>query len=461
MLSRLKLLKYLKNLNRCYSSSTKNLLELQNRGFYQDIFPDNVGPQLKKLFLSSPQTIYAGFDPTAKSLHIGNLLVIIGLLHCQRTGHNPIALVGGATGLIGDPSGRTTERSLLGNTIIEENLACIEKQIITIFENHKREIWQKQKQKGALRQLKVVNNAIWYENLNLIDFISKMGRHFRMGSMLSRSSVQTRLASSEGMSFTEFTYQIFQAYDWLHLYKTYNCRFQLGGSDQMGNLMTGHELISRIENKSVFGLTLPIITNEEGDKFGKSGGNPIWLDSEKTSPFSFYQFFIRTPDSEVEKLLKLFTFLPLSDIDGIMEEHRERPEKRMGQKELARELTLLVHGKEGLEKAENVTNALYEGNIDGLSELNINEIKQNFSGATLCEILPEAGMTVLDLAMKSKCFKTEVDACRIISAGGFYINLKKAQNISEIISPGIHTLKNGLTLLRVGKRNYYIVKWLT
>jgi len=193
--------------------------------------------------------------------------------------------------------------------------------------------------------IRIVNNADWYADLQLIDFVANMGRHFRMGSMLSRSSVQSRLESEDGMSFTEFTYQIFQAYDWLHLLRRHNCCFQMGGSDQTGNLMTGHELISRVERKrEVFGLTLPLVTTEEGDKFGKSAGNAVWLDGNKTSPFALYQFFLRMPDSEVEKLLKLFTFIPLPQVEQLMLEHRKEPEKRKAQTLLAEDVTLLVHG---------------------------------------------------------------------------------------------------------------------
>lgn len=191
---------------------------------------------------------------------------------------------------------------------------------------------------------RIVNNANWYADTKLIDFIGTVGRHFRMGNMLSRSAVQSRLQSESGMSFTEFTYQMFQAYDWLHLFQQHECTFQLGGSDQMGNLMSGHELIGRVTKKDVYGLTLPIITNEEGDKFGKSAGNAIWLAEERTSPFSLYQYFIRVADSEVEKLLKLLTFLPLSEIDSVMQEHRKVPELREAQRKLAREITLLIHG---------------------------------------------------------------------------------------------------------------------
>ncbi|XP_065368744.1 tyrosine--tRNA ligase, mitochondrial [Calliphora vicina] len=438
----------------------RNLLALTDRGFFQDMFPDTAAPQMKKIFDSAPQTIYAGFDPTADSLHVGNLLVIMGLLHCQRAGHNPIALVGGATGLIGDPSGRKTERSQLQETIVEHNLESIKKQLEKVFQNHVDFLWDDKKHKQPLSSLRIVNNADWYKSLNIIDFIAHTGRHFRLGQMLSRSSVQSRLEAEGGMSFTEFTYQTFQAYDWLHLLRTYNCRFQLGGSDQMGNLMSGHELISRAEKKDVFGLTLPIVTDEEGDKFGKSAGNAVWLDGNKTSAFALYQFFVRRPDSEVEKLLKLYTFLPIEEIEFLMTEHKKEPEKRKAQTILAEDITLLVHGERGLKQAETITNALYKGNVEGLAELDHNEIKQTLSGATLVEMLAEPDMTMLKMAIKAKCFPTEADAIRIIAAGGFYVNQKRSQNIAELVTQGIHVLKNGLTLLRVGKRNFYIVKWL-
>ncbi|XP_017022423.1 tyrosine--tRNA ligase, mitochondrial [Drosophila kikkawai] len=438
----------------------KNLLELTDRGFFQGIFPDTAGPKMKQLFTSGQQSIYAGFDPTADSLHVGNLLVIMGLIHCQRAGHRPIALVGGATGLIGDPSGRKTERNQLGESVIDTNLKAIKRQLEQVFENHEKFLWDTSKNKSPLPPLTIVNNADWYANLQLVDFVANMGRHFRMGSMLSRSSVQSRLESEDGMSFTEFTYQIFQAYDWLHLLRRHNCCFQMGGSDQTGNLMTGHELISRVERKAeVFGLTLPLVTTEEGDKFGKSAGNAVWLDGNKTSPFALYQFFLRMPDSEVEKLLKLFTFIPLQEVEQLMREHTREPEKRKAQTLLAEDVTLLVHGENGLKQAERVTNALYKGNVEGLAELNLAEIKQTFQGATMVELLTEPGMSILQLAMKAKCFPTENDAVRIINAGGFYVNQKRVQNIAEVLTTGIHILRNGVSLLRVGKRNFYIVRW--
>lgn len=228
----------------------------------------------------------------------------------------------------------------------------------------------------------------------------------------------------------------------------------------MGNIKAGHELISRSLQKEVFGLTLPLITNEEGDKFGKSSGNAIWLDKKKTSEFAFYQFFVRLSDVEAEKLLKLFTFLPYNEITNLIEKHRRTPELREAQKTLAREMTLLIHGEEGLQKAIMISDALYNKDVTVLGELKPQEIKEIFAGACYAELFMEPGTTMLKAAMQIKCFSTEADAHRIISSGGFYINQKRTLNPSEILSPGIHILRNGISLFRTGKKNYYIVKWL-
>uniref|UniRef100_A0A182X584 Tyrosine--tRNA ligase n=1 Tax=Anopheles quadriannulatus TaxID=34691 RepID=A0A182X584_ANOQN len=435
----------------------RNILKLRDRGFIQDVFPAETIDKASSMLGSACQTVYAGFDPTANSLHVGNLLVLIGLLHTQRAGHQPIALVGGATGLIGDPSGRKTERQQLETEAVEHNVACIRRQIEAIFANHERFFWDRP---SPLKPVLVVNNADWYRQYSFVDFMANVGRHFRMGAMLSRSSVQTRLTSESGMSFTEFSYQLFQAYDWLHLLRQHNCRFQLGGSDQMGNIMSGQELISRTDGKEVFGLTLPLITNEEGDKFGKSAGNAVWLSDDRTSPYAMYQFFVRTPDSEVEKLLRLLTFLPVQTIEQTMARHRRTPELWEAQKLLAGELTKLVHGEAGLHKALAISRALYNGDLSTLEQLEVRDVAQSFGGAPLCEILPEPGMTVLDVALRARCFPSRADAERIIGAGGFSINLKKAKNPAEVLSPSVHILSNRISLLRVGKRNYYIVKWL-
>ncbi|XP_026725109.1 tyrosine--tRNA ligase, mitochondrial [Trichoplusia ni] len=447
---------WLRSYKRTYSS--RNILKLNERGMYQDMFPNTAGTEILDLLNKAPQCVYAGFDPTANSLHVGNLLVIINLLHWQRGGHNVIALLGGATGFIGDPSGRSTERVALQQEIIQNNIKCIKSNLETVFENHQKYIWNDERK---LNPVRIVNNETWYRDIDSIQFVSEIGRNFRMGTMLLKQSVQARINSEIGMSFTEFAYQIFQSYDWQHLLKEYNCRFQIGGSDQMGNISAGHELISRTSKKSVYGLTLPLVTTEEGDKFGKSAGNAIWLDPKKTSPYSLYQFFIRTKDSEVEKLLKLFTFYSLGEIKDIMFKHKEHPDQRYPQTCLAEHLTTLVHGKEGVEKALKATEAIYSKDVKSLIALSSTELEQVFENATITTLLLSPGITVLELGMKAKCFPTENDAIRIIQAGGFYINHQKVKKIDEVITQSAHILPNLLSLLRVGKRNHYIVKWQT
>lgn len=262
------------------------------------------------------------------------------------------------------------------------------------------------------------------------------------------------------MSFTEFTYQALQAYDWLYLYDNYECTIQIGGSDQMGNLVSGHDLISKVHDKRVTGLTVPLITTEAGNKFGKTAGNAVWLNSNKTSPFDFYQFFIRTKDSEVEKYLKLFTFYPVKDIDKIMEAHWVKPEKRHAQKKLAEKITLLVHGQSGLESAHRTTDALYGGKPEALAEMTPEELETIFKSAASTSLVLSPGTSILKMAMDAGCFRDESDARRIISAGGLYVNLSRVNNPDLVLIPGAHILPNGITLLRVGKKNYYLIKWL-
>lgn len=303
----------------------------------------NSRPEMKALLVGSPQSAYAGFDPTAESLHIGNLLVLMNLLHWQRAGHQVIILLGGATGQIGDPSHRTKERDEITGAVIENNIEGIRKNIETIFKHHGDHFWTDH-ERDPLKAPIYLNNLSWYKDVNVIKFIRGIGKFFRMGTMMGRSSVQSRLNSDTGMSFTEFSYQVFQGYDWLYLFKHYACRFQIGGNDQMGNIMSGHDLIKKSTGEKVFGLTLPLITAEGGKKFGKSLGNAVWLSPDKSSPFNLYQFFIRTKDSDVDNFLKLFTFLDLKKIQKIMKTQNEAPEQREAQRILAENVTLLVHG---------------------------------------------------------------------------------------------------------------------
>nr|CAI5820190.1 unnamed protein product [Callosobruchus analis]CAI5820263.1 unnamed protein product [Callosobruchus analis] len=445
-------------LRRFYSN--RNILKLKERGMFQDIFPDTASNVVTDMLNSSPQTVYGGFDPTADSLHVGNLLVLVNLLHWQRGGHQPIALIGGATAKIGDPSGRNTEREKMEKYTIDDNVQGLYSNIKQIFENHEKYIWKDKDKMKSVKYVLIVNNDEWYSEIKAVDLIGAIGRYLRMGTLLSRTSVQSRLQSPAGMSYTEFSYQLFQAYDWLHLYKTHKCIFQVGGNDQMGNIMSGHELISKVCDKPVYGLTVPLITSEMGDKFGKSAGNAVWLSPVKTSPFIFYQFWMRQPDSEVEKLLKLFTFDTLGAISDLMRRHIEKPELRIPQRRLAEQVTLLVHGEDGLRNAKQASEALYEGSVEAIGKMNSDEMINLFSGATLVKMLPEAGQTLLDLAMKAGCFPTKSDAVRIITAGGFYINQQRATNPDEVVNLNVHRLENNISLIRVGKKNYYIIKWL-
>ncbi|ODM95571.1 Tyrosine--tRNA ligase, mitochondrial [Orchesella cincta] len=417
------------NLRRHYTN--RNLLTLRERGLVSQIFPDKE-IDLRNLCVGKPQTVYAGFDPTADSLHVGNLAVLMLLLHCQRAGHSPIALIGGATGLIGDPSGKNSERPALDRDVAMRNAGMLAKNIATVFENHNKLFWDSKLGKERLPECIIVNNADWYSNMSSLEFFSKLGRHFRVGQMMMRHSVQSRLNSEEGISFTEFSYQVFQAYDWYHLYKNYGCRIQLGGHDQMGNIVSGHDFISRAFKKQVYGITVPLITSETGNKYGKTAGNAVWLDPDKTSPFEMLQFFVRTPDDDVERLLKIFTFRTDDEINALMSKHKLNPELRTPQLELASDITRLVHGDAGFEKAMKATDALYAEDVDALASISAKEIDQLFKGtqAAFSEIYLEPGTTVLTMALKAKCFDSEKDAKRIIQAGGF-IKLQPKIRISR------------------------------
>ncbi|XP_038064265.1 tyrosine--tRNA ligase, mitochondrial-like isoform X2 [Patiria miniata] len=439
---------------RCYSSR-RNILTLTERGIFQDIFPDT--SDLPKVLSSGPQCIYCGFDPTADSLHIGNLLAIIALLHCQRAGHNPIALIGGATALIGDPSGKTTERTPLESSVVQSNAASIKSSLQRIFTNHERYFWKEDKQ---LPKIRIMDNKSWYKDMNVLRFLAGVGRQLRMGKLLSRQSVQTRLASSQGMSFAEFSYQLFQAYDFLHLHHEYGCLIQLGGTDQLGNLMTGHELVKRVTGKDVYGIVIPLVTSSTGDKLGKTAGNAVWINEEKTSALDLYQHFLRLPDADMEHYLKLFTLLPLNEIADVMRLHKKTPKNRKAQEKLAEQVLLLVHGEIGLDRALRQTEALYHTSPASLEQLNDAEITELFQGATVTRLLLEPGFSIAQMLDRVKCLPQGHKGDLILSAGGVYINNQRVTDASRVLIKDEHILANGLTLIRVGKKNYYIVKWV-
>ena len=453
--------------------SKRNLLELRERhGFIHDIFPPKSHQKLIHHLNETPRCLYAGFDPTAESLHVGNLLVIMALLRAQRAGHQPLGVIGGATAKIGDPSGKTAERNAMSDPEIDRNVEGLRDNLQTIFRNHQDLFWTEKEPPLALN---LCNNADWYDGFNIIDFLRQNGRHFRMAKLLSRDSIKLRMEQTKadpngGLSFTEFTYQVFQAYDWYHLYKTHGCTVQIGGADQMGNVATGHEFITRIEtalqvnrkqraSNPTFGLFLPLVTTQDGKKLGKSDGAPVWLSAKKTSPFDFYQYFLRIPDSDVETFLHFFTFLPTSEIRDLMDQHQNHSEKRIPHQKLAEQLTLLVHGETGLRVARNATEFLY-GSGDAthkLAQMSKQDVLQLFPDSHHLRLSLSPGFTVLDLALK--CFPSEKEAVKMVSGGGFYINQQRASNIDEMLMPNIHILANNVSLIRIGKRNYIVVEW--
>ncbi|CAB1323410.1 unnamed protein product [Coregonus sp. 'balchen'] len=408
--------------NRSATTQSGLLFSLNKRGILKDAFPENAAQdQLPQLLQSGCQTVYCGFDPTADSLHVGNLLAIIGLLHFRSAGHNVIALIGGATAQIGDPSGKTSEREQLPSDVLEDNTRAIRESLQRIFTNHELNFHNDSKKLGTVTLL---NNLAWYKDWNVVAFLSEVGRRFRMGTLLSRHSVQSRLKSAEGMSLTEFSYQLFQAYDFYHLNQNHS------------------------------------LTSSAGDKLGKTAGNAVWLNRDKTSPFDLYQFFLRQPDSSVEWYLKLFTFLPLAEVERVMEQQRQEPGKRPAHKRLAAEITKLVHGKEGLESAKRCTNALYHCNIQALEQMSDAELQELFREAPFHELLLEPGTTVLDACRRAEAIPQGAKGYRMVSEGAVWINHSKTDCPEQVLIPGQHILANGLSLLRVGKKNFHIIKWL-
>ncbi|XP_040834808.1 tyrosine--tRNA ligase, mitochondrial [Ochotona curzoniae] len=449
-------------LRRAHSGTQGVLAAQKARGLFKEFFPERgTKVELPELFDRSsanfsPQTIYCGFDPTGDSLHVGHLLALLGLFHFQRAGHDVIALVGGATARLGDPSGRTKEREALGAERVEAHARALRRGLEALAANHQ-QVFADGRPWGRFT---VLDNAAWYEPQRLVDFLSAVGGHFRMGTLLSRQSVQGRLQSPEGMSLAEFLYQVLQAYDFYHLFQRYGCRVQLGGSDQLGNIMSGYEFIHRLTGEDVFGITVPLITSTAGAKLGKSAGNAVWLSREKTSPFELYQFFVRQQDSVVERYLKLFTFLPLSEIDHLMQLHQKEPEKRTPQKRLAAEVTKLVHGREGLDSAKRCTRALYHSSIDALEVMSDEELKELFKEASFSELVLDPGTSVLDTCRKANAIPDGPRGYKMITEGGVSINHRQVTNPESVLVVGQHILKNGLSLLKIGKRNFYIIKWL-
>jgi tyrosyl-tRNA synthetase len=418
----------------------QNIIEvLSERGLLEDQTSDVTE------FLAEPRVVYAGFDPSSPSLQVGNLVAVFGLAHFQRCGHRVIALAGGATGLIGDPSGKSSERNLLTVEQVEANLAGVSEELARFldFEN-------------AEAPAKIVNNNDWLSSFSFVEFLRDVGKHFRLGAMLNKESVRTRLESESGMSFAEFSYQLLQSYDFLHLFREEDCRLQIGGSDQWGNITAGIDLIRRLEAAPAHGITFPLVCDSNGQKFGKSEGNAIYLDPARTSCYEFYQFFVRTTDADVVRFLKLFTFLPMPEINELAEQVEAAPEKRAAQKKLAEEMTRTVHGQGGLDVALRASEVLFGGSIEGLGAEDLLAIFADVPSAELA-IESVTDMTVIDVASVSGLCKSKGEARRLISGGGMYVNNVKVPDALATVQ--VADLVDGAVLvLRSGKKNFHLIK---
>jgi tyrosyl-tRNA synthetase len=405
---------------------------------------DNVtSPDLLKA-VESPVTVYAGFDPSSDSLQAGNFVTIMALCHFQRCGHKVIGLVGGATGMIGDPSGKSAERNLLSEEQVERNLVGIRENLSRFLDF-----------KHPTVPATIVNNNDWMKKFTFISFLRDVGKHFRMGVMLGKESVKARLESEAGMSFAEFSYQLLQAYDFLNLHETAGCTVQIGGSDQWGNITAGIDLIRKLKGVEAYGLTIPLICDSTGAKFGKSEGNAVYLDHRKTSYYDFYQFFFRTADADVVRFLKIFTFLPLKEIAELEEQVKKAPEKRAAQIRLAEEVTRAVHGEQGLRVAQRASSVLFGESMEGLKADDLLGIFSNVPSTALSRD-QVAGMPIVELAAMGLC-KSKGEARRLVEKGGLYVNNRRVENID--VKVGASDVVDGRVLvLRSGKKTFHLVK---
>jgi tyrosyl-tRNA synthetase len=394
-------------------------------------------------------TIYNGFDATADSLHVGHLVPLIALARLQRFGHHPIALAGGGTSMIGDPSGKTSERQLLTVEEIESNVEAIKKQLAQFLDFETR-----------TNPARVRNNANWLMSLNLVEFLRDTGKHFTVNYMIAKDSVKSRLEREDGISFTEFSYMLLQSYDFLFLHNQEGCVMQTGGSDQWGNITAGVELIRRVRGDSVYGLVYPLITKADGTKFGKTETGTVWLAAERTSPYRFYQFWLNADDRDVVKYLKFFTFLDQGTIADLEHAVSERPEQRQAQYRLAQEMTRLVHGQTALERAEQASQALFGGEIGGLSAEDIQDIFAEVPSSDLPKAQLEGqALNIVDLLTSSGVASSKGDARRTISAGGIYLNNRRVDDADQIISLA-DAIEGRFLVMRKGRKNYHLIKIL-
>jgi tyrosyl-tRNA synthetase len=418
--------------------------ELRWRGMIQDMMP-GTEEQLNK----EMTTGYIGFDPTSDSLHIGSLVPILLLVHMQKAGHKPIALVGGATGMVGDPSGKSEERNLLSEEQLQKNLDGIKKQLQQFLD------FDASKPNAA----EMANNYDWFKNMSFIQFLRDAGKHITVNYMMAKDSVKKRIEGETGISYTEFAYQLMQGYDFYWLYTHKQCKLQMGGSDQWGNITTGTELIRRKAGGEAFALTCPLITKADGGKFGKTEQGNIWLDATKTTPYQFYQFWLNTRDADAEKWVKIFTFLPQATIDQLLEQHRGNESARLLQKALAKEVTIFVHGEPAYREAIETTEKLFAQQEAPAESLSMEDLEgmQGVSKFDYALSKIEGGVDIVTFLAESGIFSSKGEARKMVQNGGISINRNKVENVQLTLTPTL-LLHNKYLLVQKGRKNYYLVK---
>lgn len=419
------------------------LEELQWRGLIQDIMP-GTKEQLNK----EMTTAYIGFDPTADSLHIGSLVQIILLVHLQKAGHKPIALVGGATGMVGDPSGKSEERNLLSEDVLNKNVAGVKAQLEKFLD------FDKSKPNAA----EMANNYDWFKEISFLDFIRDTGKHITVNYMMAKDSVKKRLEGEAGMSFTEFTYQLVQGYDFYWLYNNKNCKLQMGGSDQWGNIVTGTELIRRKCSGEAFAFTSPLIKKADGGKFGKTEQGNIWLDAEKTTPYQFYQFWLNANDTDAESWIKIFTFLDEATVNGLIAEQQKDASKRVLQKTLAKEVTIFVHGEDEYNRALETTKEVFDNQSKPAEELTEEDFEK-MNGLAKIDFAKDkidAGIDVVSFLAETNIFPSKGEARKMVQGGGVSINRKKVTGIDMKIDNSL-LLLNKYIFINKGKKNSFLV----
>ena len=414
----------------------------------------DIMPGTEEFMLKEKVAAYVGFDPTADSLHIGHMVGVMMLRHLQRAGHTPIALVGGATGMIGDPSGKSQERNLLNEETLHHNQECLKKQLARFLDF----------ESDAPNKAIMVNNYDWMKEYTFLEFIRDIGKHITVNYMMAKDSVKKRLdsESGQGMSFTEFSYQLVQGTDYLHLYNNYGCRLQMGGSDQWGNIVTGTELIRRKTGGEAYAMTCPLITKSDGSKFGKTESGNVWLDPEKTTPYQFYQFWLNVADDDAERFIKIFTMMSREEIETLVASHRTEPHMRMLQKKLAEEMTVMVHSRDDYDAAVEASQILFgKGTTDSLKKMDESTFLSVFEGVPVFDVpleTLEQGIALSDLcAVNTRVAESKGEFRRLVQGGGVSLNKEKVENVDMPVNSGM-LLNHKYLLVQKGKKSYYLIR---